>query len=78
MPKARILVIEDDRDLAEVLEYNLKRAGYEVFRSHDGRDGLQQAQLRLPDIVLLDVMLPLVDGLEICRQLRARPETPGV
>jgi two-component system, OmpR family, phosphate regulon response regulator PhoB len=75
MPKARILVIEDDRDLAEVLEYNLKRAGYEVFRSHDGRDGLQQAQLRLPDIVLLDVMLPLVDGLEICRQLRARPET---
>jgi two-component system phosphate regulon response regulator PhoB len=68
------LIVEDDRSLAEVLEYNLENAGYEVFKAHDGRDGLNQAQLRLPDIIVLDVMLPVVDGLEVCRQLRASQE----
>ena len=74
MPKPKILVVEDDRSLAEVLEYNLDKAGYEVYKAHDGRDGLNQAQLRLPDIVVLDVMLPVVDGLEVCRQMRASQE----
>jgi two-component system phosphate regulon response regulator PhoB len=74
MPKPKVLVVEDDRSLAEVLEYNLDKAGYEVFKAHDGRDGLNQAQLRLPDIVVLDVMLPVVDGLEVCRQMRASQE----
>jgi two-component system phosphate regulon response regulator PhoB len=74
MPKPKVLIVEDDRSLAEVLEYNLEKAGYEVFKAHDGRDGLNQAQLRLPDIIVLDVMLPVVDGLEVCRQLRASQE----
>jgi len=74
MPKPKVLVVEDDRSLAEVLEYNLEKAGFEVYKAHDGRDGLNQAQLRLPDIVVLDVMLPVVDGLEVCRQLRASQE----
>jgi len=72
--KPKVLIVEDDRSLAEVLEYNLEKAGYEVFKAHDGRDGLNQAQLRLPDIIVLDVMLPVVDGLEVCRQLRASQE----
>jgi two-component system phosphate regulon response regulator PhoB len=75
MPKPKILVVEDDRALMEILIYNLEKSGFEVFKSSDGRDALSQAQLRLPDIVLLDVMLPILDGVEVCRRLRSQPET---
>ncbi len=75
MPKRKILVVEDDRALSEILVYNLEKAGYEVLKAMDGRDGLNQAQLRLPEIILLDVMLPVMDGVEVCRRLRAAPET---
>lgn len=78
MAKAKVLLVEDDRGLAEVVDYNLKRAGYEVFRAHDGRDGLTQAQLKLPDLILLDVMLPVMDGIEVCRSLRAADETHDI
>jgi two-component system phosphate regulon response regulator PhoB len=53
----------------------LDKAGYEVTLAIDGRDGVNQAQLKLPDIVLLDVMLPIIDGVEVCRRLRSKPET---
>jgi two-component system phosphate regulon response regulator PhoB len=53
----------------------LDKAGYEVSFAFDGRDGLSQAQLKLPDIILLDVMLPVIDGTEVCRRLRSKPET---
>jgi len=69
------LVVEDDRSLSEILVYNLDKAGYEVSFAFDGRDGLSQAQLKLPDIILLDVMLPVIDGIEVCRRLRSKPET---
>lgn len=69
------MVIEDDRSLSEILVYNLDKAGYEVSFAYDGRDGLNQAQLKLPDIILLDVMLPVIDGTEVCRRLRSKPET---
>lgn len=69
------MVIEDDRSLSEILVYNLDKAGYEVSFAFDGRDGLSQAQLKLPDIILLDVMLPVIDGIEVCRRLRSKPET---
>ena len=75
MPKQKILVIEDDRSLAGVLEYNLSNAGYEVYLAHDGQNGINQARLRLPDLIVLDVMIPVVDGLEVCRRMRATPET---
>jgi two-component system phosphate regulon response regulator PhoB len=75
MPKSKILVIEDDRAISEILVYNLDKAGYEVTLAIDGRDGVNQAQLKLPDIVLLDVMLPIIDGVEVCRRLRSKPET---
>jgi len=75
MAKAKILLVEDDRGLAEVIEYNLKRSGYEVLRAHDGRDAINQAQLKVPDLILLDVMLPVLDGIEVCRALRASEET---
>ena len=53
----------------------MDKAGYEVTLAIDGRDGVNQAQLKLPDIVLLDVMLPIIDGVEVCRRLRSKPET---
>ncbi len=71
MAKLKVLVIEDDRSLAEVLSYNLKQAGYEVIVAYDGKDGILQAQIKSPDIVLLDLMLPVIDGHDVCRRLRA-------
>ncbi len=73
MPKERVLVIEDDRALADVLMYNLRQAGYDVIVARDGQDGLQQAQLKTPQLVVLDLMLPIMDGLEVCKRLRADP-----
>lgn len=78
MPKAQIHIVEDDRSLAEVLEYNLRQEGYQTIVSHDGQEGLQQTRLRSPDLVVLDLMLPMIDGLEICRRLRADPVTRNV
>src|SRR5438477_8047260 len=75
MPKTKVLVIEDDRSLAEVLSYNFKAAGYEVLVATDGQDGLLQADTKLPDVVILDLMLPVVDGLDVCRRLRASSAT---
>ena len=71
MAKTKVLVIEDDRSLAEVMVYNLKQAGYETIVAHDGQDGLLQAQIKTPDIVILDLMLPVIDGHDVCRRLRA-------
>ncbi|HND53958.1 MAG TPA: response regulator [Pirellulaceae bacterium] len=78
MPPAKVLIIEDDRSLADVLAYNLKNAGYDVIVASDGQDGLNKAQLKTPDVVVLDLMLPVVDGLEVCRRLRADPATRDV
>lgn len=75
MAKTKVLVIEDDRSLVDVLTYNLKLAGYDVLVATDGQDGILQAQLKQPDIVLLDLMLPVVDGLDVCRRLRAGTDT---
>lgn len=75
MSTTRVLIVEDDRSLADVLAYNLKQNGFEVTVSHDGQDGLTRARLDPPDIVILDVMLPVLDGHEVCRCLRAEAAT---
>ncbi|WP_146524480.1 response regulator transcription factor [Novipirellula artificiosorum] len=75
MSTIKVLVVEDYRPLAETLEYQLRRAGYEVFRAADGRDAVNQAKLILPDVVFLDVDLPVLNGVEVCKQLRADPAT---
>jgi two-component system, OmpR family, phosphate regulon response regulator PhoB len=78
MPKPKILVIEDERSLIEVLTYNLEREGFEVLVASDGQEGLRQAQLKLPDLIVLDLMLPLKPGLEVCRELRIGPRTRDI
>lgn len=65
-----ILIIEDDRSLADVLAYNLRQEGHEVHTAYDGMDGLSQAQLKSPDIIILDLMLPVMEGKEVCRRIR--------
>jgi two-component system, OmpR family, phosphate regulon response regulator PhoB len=75
MSKKTVLVIEDERSLVEVLTYNLKKEGFEVVSATDGQDGLRRAQTALPDLVVLDLMLPVIEGLEVCRQLRAGSRT---
>jgi two-component system, OmpR family, phosphate regulon response regulator PhoB len=75
MTRKRILIIEDERGLTDVLTYNLQREGYETIVVHDGQEGLQRAQKLLPDLILLDLMLPTLDGLTVCRELRADERT---
>jgi two-component system phosphate regulon response regulator PhoB len=75
MTPTRILIIEDERALTKVLAYNLEREGYEVTIAHDGQEGLQKAQTNRPDLIILDLMLPVLDGLEVCRELRAGEHT---
>ena len=78
MPRETILIVEDEQSLVDVLTYNLTREGYEVEVALDGRDGLQRARSLLPDLVVLDLMLPLIDGLEVCRRLRADTTTQHI
>jgi len=75
MSGPRILIIEDERGLTQALEYNFRREGYETVVAHDGLEGLRKAQALLPDVVILDLMLPGLGGLEVCRELRAGERT---
>jgi two-component system, OmpR family, phosphate regulon response regulator PhoB len=76
--RTRILIIEDERDLTQVLTYNLQREGYETIVAHDGQEGLRKAQTLLPDLILLDLMLPTMGGVEVCRELRAGERTRDI
>lgn len=73
---ARILVAEDDRKQAEVIRRYLEYEGHEATVVHDGRTALDQARRRVPDLLVLDLMLPTVDGLEVCRTLRSERDVP--
>ncbi len=75
MRNIKILIIEDEEALAEILEYNLRREGYDVYVANDGLDGLEKAQAIKPDLVILDLMLPSLDGLQVCSQLRSASST---
>jgi two-component system phosphate regulon response regulator PhoB len=78
MRKTTLLVIEDDPDIVELLRYNLEREGFRVLVTTDGERGLADASRHQPDLVLLDLMLPGLDGLEVCRRLRAQDGTRGI
>ena len=72
----KILVVEDEPALRETLEYTLRRQGYEVITAADGWDALQKARSEMPDLIILDVLLPGIDGFEVCRLLRQDMPTP--
>ena len=71
MQGARIVVVEDEEDIRELIQYHLEREGYKVLVASDGKRGLELIQREVPDLVLLDLMLPGKDGLEICRDIRS-------
>jgi two-component system, OmpR family, phosphate regulon response regulator PhoB len=75
MAKPKVLIVEDDRALADILFYNLQKEGFNVFVAYSGREALEQSRLKQPDVVILDVMLPGIDGVEVCRQIRKHPDT---
>ena len=74
----KIVVIEDETDILEVIAYNLKREGYEVVTSTSGEDGLQKIEKSKPNLVVLDLMLPEIDGIELCRKLKSDPLTQAI
>lgn len=78
MKQKHIIVIEDEKDILDVLDYNLKREGFRVSTASDGRGGLEMVRQENPDLVLLDIMLPEVDGLEICRILKSELSTRAI
>ena len=78
MATPRILIIEDERGLVQTLSWYFNREGYETLVAHDGADGLRKAQAQLPDMILLDVMLPGADGLTVCRELRNGDRTRDI
>jgi len=75
MSKERILIIEDEEDILALIHFNLIRAGFRVECATSGEDGFKKARDLNPDLVLLDLMLPGMDGLEVCRRMRQAPET---
>ena len=73
---ARILVVDDEPPIVDVLAYNLQRANYEVVVARDGKEALSKARQEEPDLIILDLMLPHLDGLEVCRALRRERDLP--
>lgn len=71
MSKRSILIVDDEKDILKMLEYNLSKEGYAVFTAKTGEEGLEEARQRKPDLIVLDLMLPGIDGLEVCRILKS-------
>jgi len=73
---ARILIVDDEPAVTDLLAYNFRKAGYEVLLAGDGREALKLAYETVPDLILLDLMIPEVDGLDVCRELRKTSQVP--
>ena len=72
--KQKILIVDDEPDILELIEYNLKKEGYQVYLASNGQDGINVAKKVQPDLIILDIMMPKMDGIEACRLMRAIPE----
>ncbi|MCB0329842.1 MAG: response regulator transcription factor [Bdellovibrionales bacterium] len=78
MPKERILVVEDEADIRELIQYNLQREGFEVLMVGTGEEALSTATQERPDLILLDLMLPGMNGLDVCRSLKSNPALANI
>lgn len=72
----KILVVDDERPISDIIKFNLTKEGYEVVTAFDGREALEQFEAKKPDLVILDLMLPELDGLEIAKEIRKTSHTP--
>ena len=78
MVNDRILVVDDEEDLAELVRYNLTKEGYRVTCVGSGEQALGEARAQIPDLIVLDLLLPKVDGLDVCKQLKSDPKTQHI
>lgn len=78
MDKEKILIVDDEEDILELLDFNLSKEGYEIIRSETGEDALHKAKTMKPDLIILDLMLPGIDGLEACKLLKKDPTTKNI
>ena len=78
MPRARVLIVDDEEDIRDLLSYNLQKEGYQTTAVEGGNEALSEARSRPPDLVILDLMLPDVDGLEVCKLMKASSRTAGI
>jgi two-component system alkaline phosphatase synthesis response regulator PhoP/two-component system response regulator VicR len=78
MASKKVLVCDDERHIVRLIEVNLKREGFEVVTAFDGKEGLEKVQSEKPDLLVLDVMMPYVDGFEVLKTLRRDPATEGL
>jgi len=78
MAKGKILIVEDDRDIVEMVEYNLREQGYETLSALNGEDGVELARRQRPNLIILDIMLPIMDGFEVCRTLKSNDITAQI
>ncbi|MCG8430711.1 MAG: response regulator [Candidatus Omnitrophica bacterium] len=76
--KAKILIVEDEEDIVKMLEYNLRKEGYKTVAAYDGDDALEATRRYHPDLIILDLMLPGMEGLEICKLLKVDEKTAGI
>ncbi len=72
--KQKILIVDDEPDILELIEYNLKKEGYQVYTARNGQEAVSEAKKVLPDLIVLDIMMPKMDGIEACRIMRTMPE----
>lgn len=73
---AKILIVDDEKNIVDILKYNLLKEGFETIEAYDGKEAIEKALRLNPDIILLDVMLPVYDGFAVCRKLREKIQTP--
>lgn len=71
MSRKRLLIVEDEKDMMEMLTFRLEAAGFEVIQAYDGQEGLDRAYKENPDLILLDLMLPKIDGYKVCEALKS-------
>jgi two-component system alkaline phosphatase synthesis response regulator PhoP len=74
----RILVVDDDVHMVRLMEYNLVRSGYQVCVAYNGKEAIEKASKDIPDVILLDIRMPVMDGFEVCKALRASHVTSGI
>lgn len=78
MPKENILIVDDEEDVQELVRYNLDKNGYRIETATTGEDALAKAKAKLPDLLILDLMLPGIDGLEVCKILKSDTKTQNI
>jgi len=75
MPGKKIMAVDDERHIVRLIQVNLERAGYQVVTAFDGQDALRKVETEKPDVIVLDVMMPKMDGFEVLKRLQANPDT---